>query len=86
MSPRVSVERNAVAPIGKPMALSHSPRRTSIGTSTRARLILTLPAKTGGVGSVRLASRGALARGRGAREAVDREYAPHLRFLAGGRT
>ena len=47
MSPCLSVDRNAVAPIGKPMALSHSPRRTSIGTSTRARSMVTFAVKTG---------------------------------------
>lgn len=42
MSPRLSGERN-VMPIGKPMALSHSLRRTSIGTSTRVRATVTFP-------------------------------------------
>jgi len=51
MSPRLSVERNAAAPIGKPSAFTHSPRRTSIGTSTVARPTVTLDAKTRWIGS-----------------------------------
>ena len=51
ISPRLSVDRNAVARILKPIAFSHSPRRTSIGTLTVARPTVTFDAKTRWIGS-----------------------------------
>jgi hypothetical protein len=45
MSPRLSVERNAFAPIGKPMAFRHPAAEDEHRTSTRVRATVTFPRK-----------------------------------------